>query len=191
MAKRDLLKENSPQEKEAFKAILSDPNPKLEEREFLEHYWPIIANIDGAGKYIGNWLTNVDRTMCQEVDILRNGELLYVLPPLLFTYPTEHTYDSSRSLSTISSNADGTRSVSPIAAERYLTETLAKHLESVLESDVGVRTRNAYMRRWDEIWVRYGLPPRFGKYLGDDAVVVETETKPEVEQPAFEDYDEL
>jgi hypothetical protein len=99
-----------------------------------------------------------------EVELVdERGEVVAIVPPIRTPYPTEIGYKNSDSLVALVDRVEHTRVLSPIAAERLLNEMLPARHNHQMSAEVVKAYMYQMYKRWDDVFERYGLPPRFFK----------------------------
>lgn len=180
---------NTPEEQAMFEAILSTEKHTVEAGVFRQIYLPIIANVDGKGKYIEKYVAEIAIHWDSEVDVIENGKVIATVPPLRLPYPTEIGYGQRQAISGIIDTILGIERMSPVAAEKQLPKLLQARHEIAMKHPQVVEHLKAYRKRWDKLFVKFGLPPRFYKDTQPQAVV--TTAAPASMELDDEDYEVL
>ncbi len=153
------MKSNSPKERRAFIAVLEDSDrPSIEEHEFSSIWLPILTCRTGGRPQIHRWVDEVAGDPNRAVDVIKDGKILFVVPPIIAPYPTETKYHNSRAAGAIIDQALRQEILSPIAAERYVAEAIPKIYESVKDSSQTKRIIRQVRELWNKIYGYYGLP---------------------------------
>lgn len=183
----DPLKNNA-EEEEMFKALLSVERPTVDAEVFRRVYLPIIANIDGKVQYIEKYIAEVAVHWDNEVDVIENGKVIATVPPLTLPYPTEIGYGPRQAISGIIDSILALERMSPIAAEKQLPKLLKARHDIAMKHPEVVKHKEAFHKRWDQLFVQFGLPPRFYKDVQKPVV---QEAAPVTQELSNEDYEDL
>lgn len=153
-------RKNSPAETAALRALRAPERPRVLESDFARYYVFGLHNRTDYPEQFQAWL-DVASTVNHSVDVVRDNEVLFTVPPLLMPYPTEVEYDSARALTNIVDRALGNGAINPALVEKSLRQELGAHLKHTIQGDEGIALLAEHISAWDEIFARYGLPMRY------------------------------
>lgn len=153
-------KKNTPAEQAALKMLRTAGRPQVAEADFARYY---VYGLHDRVKYpeqFAAWL-EVASTVNHQVDVIKDGQVAFVVPSILMPYPTEVYYDSARAVTNIVDRALGNGAINPALVEVSMRQELAKHFDVTMSGDEHIAILAEYASLWDEIFDRYGLPMRY------------------------------
>lgn len=154
-SKKDLVVDELTMPQELVDAMVSigemtdDIVRAIPEPEFRKKYLPIFTSTD-KNVDVSPWL-DISGTSYESVNVVKDGRVLFVVPPLIKRHPTLVNVDSRFSAATIAAEARQYESRHPNQGINHLVKNLGT---KVIQDGVNLEE----VAQWNEILTYYGLP---------------------------------
>ena len=175
---------NLPEHQSALDLLTRVPNPQISEHELRERYLGYLCGEIETDQLAALWTDQVCNGRDSAVDVVAvDGKIIDRVPPLLMPYPTELKYGRTRSISAIVAETALTNRNNPIMGERFLEETMGRHVDALYETEAVQAAAEAHRKAWVDFLARWG------KKLAVRKDTVNETTQPEDSEPTgFEEF---
>lgn len=161
-------------EVEALEALAQmETKAAVAEEVFVKNYLPIFASNDSTTP-ISKWL-EVSGHVYREVDVIKDGAVLFTVPPLLRRSNTNSRRNPRESLYEVLDLAAKKTQQNPNIGRAFMRTFIEQRVEKEgVESDD--------VKRWNDIFTRYGYSP-----IAEVAASETTEVEKEESDALFDD----
>lgn len=149
--------QNTDQEKFALELLAKPELPRIEEAEFLTRWIGLFWEREKYPEMAAAWVDRVALSPRHEVEIVKNGEVVAIVPAIIGPTVTDMQVEHRSTLGHASAAAIATGNNFPRLGETYLRSALQDYNSQLSNRPEVKAVRKEYTQAWRDLFTKYGL----------------------------------